>query len=359
MPQINETAGQPPTGLFGALAAGLGDISQQATITFATYARRVLPLDGFVFWLRTGQFTQSGMLHHTAERSQNEDDTTTTDQVVFTTTTESVALNQASTQTLIVGTVEGVRYAFRAHGMFAAQAGLWHYTGTSIVASLATQLIDDPEQLKPDRLIVSDSLPAWLAIAGYNPPWLIPTNPAIPLYPSFLVPDNLAPPFGAVHIDPQRIVAMQAAPELHTVWRPLVDGYGKPVRDGTGQPVLRAATRHNQLVQEQVRVTLYGCDNNTALAFLDVVLRYSFDTNIIGMMNPMPAVRDDKRTWPEGMLIAQKKQIDFSISYNQATIFDIANHQIAEATAAIAVANDLGGGSRPIVVADVVIEPED
>jgi hypothetical protein len=359
MPQINETVGQPPFGMFGALAAGIADISQQATVTFATYNRRVLPLDGYVFWLRTGAFNQSGMLHHTAERAQNEDDTVTTDQIVFTTTAEIVQLNQASTETLIVGTIEGVRYAFRAHGMFAGQAGIWHYTGTSLVASLATQLIDDPGQLKPDTLIVSDSLPAWLSLIGYTPPWLIPANPLIPLYPSFLVPDNLAPPFGAVHIDPSRIVAMQAAPVLYTIWVPMLDGYGKPMVDGHGQPILEAMTKHSQLVSEQVRVTLYGCDNRTSLAFLDLVLRYSLDTDVIGMMNPMPAMRDDKRPWPEGMLIAQKKTIEFSISYNQSTVFNIANHLITEAATAIVVANDQGGGPLPIIVADVVIEPED
>jgi hypothetical protein len=359
MPQINETAAQPQVGLAGALAAGLADISQQASITFATYARRVLPLDGYVFWLRTGEFSQSGMLHHTAERAQNEDDTVTTDQIVFTTTKEVVQLNQASTEILIVGTIEGVRYAFRAHGMFAGQAGIWHYTGSSIVASLATQLIDDPGQLKPDTLIVSDSLPAWLSLINYTPPWLIPANPLIPLYPSFLVPDNLSPPFGAVHIDPSRIVAMQAAPVLDTVWVPMRDGFGRPMIDGHGKPILEAMTKHTQLVQEAVRVTLYGCDNRSALAFLDLVLRYSVDTDVIGMMNPMPSVRDDKRPWPEGMLIAQKKTIEFSISYNQSTIFNIANHLITEAATAIVIANDGGGGPIPIVEAGVIIEPED
>ena len=81
MPQISETAGLPPNQLYGALLAGIEDISQQKPVTFYTYARRVLPLDGFVFWLRTGEFSQQGMLHNTAERSQNEDDTVTTDRV--------------------------------------------------------------------------------------------------------------------------------------------------------------------------------------------------------------------------------------------------------------------------------------
>jgi hypothetical protein len=356
MPQINETAGLPPNQLYAALLAGIEDISQQAEVTFATYTRRVLPLDGFVFWLRTGQFNQQGMLHHTATRAQNEDDTVTTDNVVFTTISPIVALNEANTQTLIVGTIEGVRYAFLAHGAFASQAGIWHYTGASVVATLATQLIDDPDQL-PKDLIVSDSLPAWLSLIDYTPIWLIPSNPLIPLFPSFAVPDNLAPPFGAVHIEPSAIRYMQAAPTLLTTWQPTLDGYGKPILDGNGNPVLHAETRHTQLVSEQVRVTLYGCGNRAALAFLDLVLRFSYDQNIIGMMNPMPAVRDDKRTWPEGMILAQKKVIDFAISYNQSAIYDQAQNLINAATTAIVIANDQGGGPLPVIEADVVIQP--
>lgn len=333
MPTIDEAAGNPPTQLWGPLLAGIGDITQQQRVVFTTYARKVLPLDGFVFWLRTGQFDHAGTLHHQASRSQNEDDTVTIDAVLFTSPEQIVALN-ATNDSLVVGEVEGVRYAFGTHSWVSAQAGLWHYGGASVPATLATQLIDDPGQLDPARLIVSDSLPAWLAITAYAPPWLIPANPAIPLYPSFLVPDNIAPPFGAVHIEPAGIRALQSAPLLLNTVVPVLNNLGQPVLDTHGVAVTKTETRHTQLVAERVRVTLYGTDNPTALAFLDTVLRYSLDTGIIGLLN-MPAVRDGKRGWMEGMLIGQQKQIDFEISYIQTALYDLALELIQLAATAV------------------------
>ena len=92
---------------------------------------------------------------------------------------------------------------------------------------------------------------------------------------------------------------------------------------------------HMQLTSERVRVTLYGCDNDMASDFLDLVISYSRDTDVIGMMNPMPAIRDDKRPWPEGMVIAQKKVIDFHVSYVQRRINDLARQMILQAQATV------------------------
>ncbi|MBA5726954.1 hypothetical protein [Bombella mellum] len=42
------------TPLTNALAAGLNDISYGQTVRFTRYQRTVLPVDGFVFWVSTG-----------------------------------------------------------------------------------------------------------------------------------------------------------------------------------------------------------------------------------------------------------------------------------------------------------------
>lgn len=316
MPTIEEILGLPVQELNGALVAGIDDISQYRQVAFYTYSKAVLPADGFVFWLRTGAFTASGMLHHAADRTQDEADTSTVDSVVFTTKEPIVALNQQNSDTLIVGLVEGVRYAFVRHALYAEQAAIWHYQGNSITADLGTQLIDDPSQFDNTQLIVSNSLPAWLQIVSYTPIWLVPPNPGITLYPSYLVPDNLTPPYGVVHIDPDGIRALQAVPLL------------LPINLGGTPPVI--GTRHTQLSAERVRVTLYGANNNMAQDFLDTVLRYSLDTDVIGLMN-MPIVRDGKSTWPEGMIIAQQKFIDFEVSYIQTRTIAVAQQMILSA----------------------------
>lgn len=304
MPLINEAS--PSNALFDALAAGIDDISQQRLVTFVSYIKRVLPLDGFVFWIRAEQIEATGSLHYMSERQQEEDETAARNAVVFTTTNQLAQLNTRGTTTLMVGSFEGMSYAFSSHGWFNALAGVWHYTGSALTPAMETQLVDEASQIDPTKLIVSNSLPAWLSLVSYTPPWLVPLNPLITLYPSFLVPDNLSPPYGSVHIEPSRTESLQGSPTF-------------------------VVSSHYQLTTDQVRVTLYGCDNAMALDFLDLVLRFSFDQDIIGIMN-MPVVRDDKRAWPEGMILAQKKLIDFQVSYNQSRVNDLAVQLITAAS---------------------------
>jgi len=326
MPTLDELSGLPPEDLYAALAAGLDDLSKHKRVHFGVYTRTVLPLDGYVFWLRSGSYSATGVVHHTAERSQDEDETYAQDSIVFTTKQPLVELNASNTQTLLVGEVEGVKYAFRTHGWFFAQAGIWHYTGMSVRAAKAIQLIDNPAQFDANALIVSNSLPSWLALATYSPEWLIPPNPGIPLFPSFLVPDNLSPPYGAIHIEEAETRAIQGVPWLRAVGTP-----------GT------APTQHTQLASDRVRVTLWGCDNPTALAFLDLVLSYSRDTDAIGLMNT-PIVRDGKRTWPEGMILGQHKTIEFEVSYLQAAQYAVADQLVLQAAATVQAFDTTGPG---------------
>ncbi len=70
--------------------------------------------------------------------------------------------------------------------------------------------------------------------------------------------------------------------------------------------------------------------NDDALDFLDCVLQRSLDYDEFGIMN-MPVVRDEKRTQSELNAIAQKKTIQFEISYNQNRMNSIARELILSA----------------------------
>ena len=59
MAQLDELTMPGGGVLHDALAAGIADISQQTTVSFSTYQKVVLPLDGFVFWLRIGAFVST------------------------------------------------------------------------------------------------------------------------------------------------------------------------------------------------------------------------------------------------------------------------------------------------------------
>jgi hypothetical protein len=314
--QVDELGGQPTTPLSAALLAGIENIAEAAVVTFTIYRRVVLPLDGYVFWVNTGATVEAmGSLHRQTERQQNEDVTESNNSMVFTTQVELWNLNAAGTDTIPIGEVDGVKYAFGRIGWYYEQANVWHYTGDAVNPSMSTQFIDSEAELDPAKAIVSDSLPAWLTIATYNPIWLQPANPGIVLYPSFAMPDNATPPFGAVHIDPNSIEGLQNA------------------------PLFEKNLSMGQLTRERVRVTLYGCNNEMALDFLATVENYSFDYDVIGMAGT-PVVRDEKRPWSEGMILAQKKTIDFDITYLQHRINNLARQLITEASATLIIRPD-------------------
>ena len=244
---------------------------------------------------------------------QEEDHTFSVNRVVFTSEVEIVDFNQIGPNVLFIGTIidkntgTETQFAFSERGIFYEQSSLWHYRGAAVYSDMLPQLINSMDGFQ-NRLIVSNSLPAWLSLNNYSS--FYGFGNAIPLYPSFLVPPNLIPPFASVHIEPSSTQAIASAPLLEA-------------------PDLETIL-HSQLCSERVRITLWGLDNMQALGFLNCVLQYSRDYNIIGMMN-IPTIRDEKRTQVELAAIAQKKYVDFEVSYLQGAVFNQAVQYIKKA----------------------------
>lgn len=290
------------------LLQGLAVLSQYQDIVFVQYIRYVLPLDGYVFWLRTKATKIPGSLHVKTNKQQREDETIAINRVIFTTGDEVQEFDEIGPNTIWVGEYQGTRFAFSEAGPFYQAASIYHYAGDAVYPALESQLVDLGAELCTQELIVSNSLPAWLTLVSYNPVWLVAGNPAVTLYPSYLVPDNVRPPYGAVHIADDQTEPLGAF------------------------PVIGAWGAHSQLAADRVRVTLYGLTNAQALAWLDLVVQYSRDTDVIGMMD-MVIARDPKRTQAELGIIAMKKQFNFRVSYLQSTMPGVGLQLIQKATA--------------------------
>jgi hypothetical protein len=313
MPTINEATSGAKTPLAASLAAGVDNISYSQVIPFTLYKKLVLPVDGFVFWVK-GDLVQpdilppntpatvkiKGSLHYSTEVGQHEDGTVAYNTVVFTALSEIDTFKEVNPQVLYLADFEGIRFSFSSRGKFYEQANLYHYMGTAVSSVMETQIIDTQAELDALEPIVSNSLPIWLAMRSYVPPYPGFTCP-INLYPSFLVPDNWPPPYGAVHIEDTRSLV-----ETATLTRNLTS---------------------EQLAAETVRVTTYGVPHRVIVDFLNFVIQYSYDWNFIGIMN-MPIIVDEKRTASELGVLAQKKTIEFKISYLQRSVRDIARQFI-------------------------------
>lgn len=327
MPTIAEAV--PNGSWMGAeLRNGIVTLSNNAKITLNKYVRVVLPLDGFVFWVLanllspatlanasmagsarlntppgtqpTGAFANlpnyvivQGSLHRGTDKHQNEDETIGVNRVLLTTNEQIQEFNTVSPNTIYIGEAGGVQYAFSGHGYWYAPAKLWHYYGDAVYPAMQTQLISDLNGFDQVAPVVSNSLPAWLAIQHYVAPNLNYTPP--PMFPSFAVPDNLPPPYISVHIDPN-----------------LTKALGLPAIDSLN-------STSTQLATDTVELTLYGLRSDAAIDFMNYVNNYTLLTDVIGIME-MPIVRDGKRKQTELSILAQQKKITYEVNYYQTRV---------------------------------------
>lgn len=319
---VAEAAGSK-TQLGAGLAQGTNTISINQEITFTLYVKLILPLDGYVFWVNASLLTDSaiynasqynrllydndpiplparqvtvqGSLHYSTEVNQLEDRQAAFNTILFTALSSISDFNAVNPSLIYVAKWEDLTFAFNNRQNFYKQADLYHYRGSSLYSIMDTQLIDSMTDFDTTNVIVSNSLPIWLTLNQY-----------FPMYPSYLVGQNIAPPYAAVDIDPRSTQALQSF------------------------PLITLDSSHYQLAKETVKITIYGTRNYNALDFQDYVFQYSLNTDNIGILN-MPIIQDEKVTQSEFGIIAMKKSITFDVSYYQSRVQDIARQLILHA----------------------------
>jgi hypothetical protein len=315
MSLATEAMGPGTNAMASALSAGLETIDQKQTVAFTLYVKQILPLDGFVFWLKADQLlnppsdlplvlTVDGSLHHATINTQSEDENFSTQRIVFTAEDPVSSLSAMAPETLYMAEVDGYKYAFSSRSNWYRQADLYHYSGDAVYAALSDIVIDNIADLDLANRVVSNSMPIWLMFthaktASFANTW--------PLYPAYLLPDNMSPPYAAVNIDERQT-------------RPI--GAGK-FYDAMGNRF--------QLVTDTVEISFYGVRNDAILDFIDAVVQYGLDNaTTFGVMNsPVPG--DMKRFQVEISAIAEKKTVTFQVCYYQSRLQAIALKYILSA----------------------------
>lgn len=317
-------------------ATGVQVLSQSQEMTFDKYVRVILPSDGYVFWVRADLLSESALLnatvlnrvplnlaprvtssenntltvqgsfHWDANSRQEEAQNYTATQVVFTALSEVEDLRTIAPGVSYICRYDGMTFAFNSQGYFYKQVDLYHYRGMAVYSDLLTQVVDSMGLVDLGSQVVSNSLPIWLSMNTYRALYGI-TASGVSLYPSMLVPDNLRPPYGAVHVIPESTTPVASAPRL-----------GRTLS-------------HSQLVQERVRVTFSGVRHSEAMDFLDFVGQFTLDTDSLGLMNS-PVVADQRsRAQSELNIIAQRKVMEFQVNYYQNRSRDVARQLIRSA----------------------------
>ena len=307
MPSLAEAlSGATP--LAAALQASLDSIDEFQSISFTQYTRTVIPVDGYIFWLKTTN-TQvfEGSLHYASQLVQAEDEYCNTNSVIFTSKTLIQDFAAVDPTTLWIAVVSGVTFAFSRRGPFFIQAGLYHYAGESVVPSMRAQIIDDPSTFDFTSQVVTNSLPLWLAMMGVTNTTVGLGGIGINLFPGFLPPQNEPAAYAIISVIPEGTEPLTLAPRF----------------DPT-------TSSQNQLCTDRVRITLAGVRNAEALYFLDYISRYALFTDYFGYLTP-PVLRDQQVPQAELGTLSMKKTIDFTINYYQGTARMVAMQLIERA----------------------------
>lgn len=284
---IDLTGNFPNNSLAAVLNTGLNVIDQNQVVMFNTYKRVILPYDGYVFWVletNVAPIQVSGSLHYATDQRQEVDKTIAYQNVVFTTPTEVADFNDLQPDQLLVGQWDDFEFSFSSHANRYEQAGLWHYFGQAVYPEMRTQIIQSVSDL-PASPIVSNSLPIWISLNAYGQ-----------VYPSYLVPENLTPPYIVCDIQADDTSMLQPI-----AWE---DG------DNTWQ-----------LMRDHVRFITYGLLNRDIQNFVQYLQNQSM-SGLFGIMQMGITVKDGKRIQSELNVLAQQKIIELDVSYNQSAVYD-------------------------------------
>ena len=262
-----------PGGQNVALQVGLEQLSNKQTLTFSKYLRQVVSQDGFVYWVNTGQTMQAvGSLHYATSQDQNEDETLGVNSVIFTSEVPIEAFNAINEGVLwiaqwAVPSGATIQIAFSRQGPYYQQADLWHYSGFAVYPALSSQILQSASDI-PSGPIVSDSLPIWLSLPTQLASTIGSQAPDVPVYASFLIPENIAPPYIAAHV----ISTMALGPFPIGTWP----------APSAGSNLYNVAD--SQLIADEVRLTFYGLNNQQARQYLNALIQYSENSDAFGFM---------------------------------------------------------------------------
>ncbi|EAP3677177.1 hypothetical protein EAP82_24405, partial [Salmonella enterica] len=291
MPSLSELQQTAKTELNATLTQGLDDLSRFQVVTFTKYIRKVLPLDGFVFWVKASVLSSApdsepdtvnvkGYLHLTTESIQDDEQLYDRNVVTFTAQADIDPFNDIGSDVLYIGEFFGIQFSFSRRTGLNEPANLYHYSGEAIFPYMRSQIINSADDIDLADVVVSNSLPIWLSLSQF-----------MPMYPAMLSVQNLVPPYATVKC-----------------------GEPSPV---AGAFCLDEKQNQYQLVSEDVTITVTGLRNAAIEDFLRYVQDYTLsDKAEMGVMN-IPVIQDERITQNELNIIAMRKKVKFKVNYYQ------------------------------------------
>lgn len=294
---------QQQTALYETLQNLTGSFNS-GTFVFSSYTKYQLSYDGYVFWVNNGnKLTINGAIHIGVERQQDKDSTFAMNSVVLNTNELITAFNEVASNTMWVADITSpdnatVKVAFQRQMPFFENAGIYHYAGFAVFPYFYPQIIDSASDV-PSDVVVSSSTPIWLNLpnALTNLPGI--PNQITPVYASFLVPENISPPYIVAHVEPDLTEPVGAFPYIGGN----VTGQNNPVS-------------YSHLCRDKVELCFFGMTNQQILTYINALIFYSRYYDVFGF-GSSPVVQDKKHTQAEIKAISMEKSYNFYANYYQ------------------------------------------
>ncbi|VFS51418.1 hypothetical protein [Budvicia aquatica] len=228
--RIDEVAATVGTELAVALHSAVETISSSQRVTFTLYVKQILPLDGYVYWVKASivnpaelarlglsdsplSVSISGSLHRQALSEQTDTVSQSINHIIFTPIEKIDDFNVVDPNGMYLGQYEGVQFTFSRMDSRYTQAGIFHYRGESVRPSMRTQIIDSQDDINTD-LVLSNSIPIWLL-----------NNHIAPVYPSYLLPANVPAPYIVADVQSTKPLQGAAGYVRNPTTRIILDGF--------------------------------------------------------------------------------------------------------------------------------------
>ncbi len=278
-------------------------ISDNESISFSLYNKQIIS-DGTVFWVKAineDSIAIVGSLHASTDQKQNSDETIGQSSIKFTTQEHVQDFLELDKQSILIGSFGALRFAFTANSPYFQAADTWHYWGDAIYPIMNDLIIDDPNSFDPAQ-VVTNSLPIWLSLTKVN------DIKNIAVYPEFLVPNNLLPPYSAILV--------------------------KETKPISAMPLVWSDSSSDYLAMDTVKVVTYGLRNVDVQDYIASIFNAQID-GYFGFSN-YPVPKDEKYKQSELNILSIKKSFEFKINYYQSVVRDIARQLIVDASTTVA-----------------------
>jgi hypothetical protein len=257
-------------------------------ITFTKYVRRVLPVDGWVFWVKSSliegevaPFSKVYLCSTHIQRNQTQEATKTNSisSIGLTVNKKIEDLHEVNQSVMWLGEYQGVKFSFNAQANYYEEANIFHYAGDAVYIENTPNIIDDIEDLDLDleNGIVTNCIPIFITL-----------NQQVQIYPAFLAPTNLKPPYATIEVKDTRGIAAGQS------YNPFEDS--------------------SLLSWDKVELTIYGLRKKQLSDFLKYLENQQLVTEAFGMYW-LPSVQNENVPQSEINVLTNKKVLNFDVSY--------------------------------------------